>query len=314
MLLITSILYAALPLGCVGAAIATQAGALNQVHQFPNGTSVENIAVRENGNLLVTLLYEAQILEINPTQASTGNSTANLVHYFNGSTRVNGISELTPDVFAVSANHDTIWTMDLSAGGDAQVSKIVTIANASFLNGVTTLDAAAGTVLVADSSVGLIWFVNTLTGEYSIALQDTTMAAVTIPSSGMSLGVNGARYRDGFVYYTNTGKQLFCRVQVDPATGSAVGLYETIAQGFAGDDLALSTTDDAAYVASGSSNVVQKIFFDGSQALVAGGANSTDVAGATSVVYGRTDQDSDVLYVTTSGGGVGGGKVMAVRV
>ncbi|KAH7050025.1 hypothetical protein B0J12DRAFT_699438 [Macrophomina phaseolina] len=276
------------------------------LRQFANGTSVENIAVRENGNLLVTLLYQAEVLELSPHPKTD----SRLVHYFNGSTRVNGISELSPDVFAVSANHDTIWTLDLTAG-TPKVAQVVTIANASFLNGVTTLDGSAGTVLVADSGVGIVWLVDTTTGEYKAVHQDVTMAAATAPSSSMALGVNGARYKDGVLYYTNTGKQLFCRVRIDPVTGGAIGPYEVIAEGLSLDDLV--PMEDAAFVA-GSSAGVLKIFFNGTQEVVVSASNSTDIAGATAVAFGRTPEDSDRLYVTTSGGGLGGGKVVAIEI
>lgn len=306
MLFITkTFLFAAACAQLAGAFSAKRDAATSVLHSFPNGTSVENIAVRENGNLLITLLYQAQVLEIDP-QAPT---ETNLIHHFNGSTRVNGISELAPDVFAVSANHDTVWTMDLTSGA-ARVSHIATIANASFFNGVTTLDASAGTVLVADSGVGTVWFVDTATGQYRVAHADATMAAAPIAGSSMWLGVNGARYRDGYLYYTNTGKQLFCRVQVDPATGAAVGPYEVIAEGVAVDDLV--PTDGAAFVA-GSSVGVLKVFDDGTQEVVVGAANSTDVAGATAAAFGRRQDDSGVLYVTTSGRGLGGGKVVAIH-
>lgn len=306
------LLTAAIGFCCAETLLATRESSLTQVHQFANGTSVENLAVRTNGNILITLLYEAEIHEVNPTQPGSGNTTK-LVHSFDGSTRVNGISELSPDVFAISANHDTIWTMDLNGGGDAQVSKVVTIPDASFLNGVATLDGAAGTILVADSTAGVIWLVDTTTGEFSAALQDTTIAPPTNSSSGgLSLGANGVKYRDGYVYYTNTGKKLFCRVEIDPTTGMATGPYETLVGGYAGDDFAL--IDDAAFVASGGSNAIEKIFFNGTQELVAGGSGSTDVVGATSAMFGATENDADVLYVTTSGGGVGGGKVVAIRI
>lgn len=306
------LLTAAIGLCCAETLLAARESTSTPIYQFSNGTSVENLAVRTNGNILITLLYEAEIHEINPTQSGSGNATK-LVHSFDDSTRVNGISELSPDVFAISANHDTVWIMDLNGGGDAQVSKVVTIPDASFLNGVATLDSAAGTILVADSTAGVIWLVNTSTGEFSDGLQDVTMAPPANSSSGgLSLGANGVKYRDGYVYYTNTGRKLFCRVKIDPTTGNATGPYETIVEGFAGDDFAL--IDDAAFVASGSSNAIEKIFFNGTQELVAGGSGSTDVAGATSAMFGVTENDADVLYVTTSGGGVGGGKVVAIRI
>jgi hypothetical protein len=301
----------------VGAmAVAQKGGLLSTVYQFPNGTSVENIAVRSNGKLLVTLLTQTQIVEMDPARTST----PQLVYYFHGSTRVNGISKTAKDVFAVSTDHHTIWTMDLGGSNpNPQVTQIVTIPEASFLNGVTTLNSTAGTVLVADSGLAVIWLVNTLTGAFSAALSDNaTMATAPIPGSTLALGVNGVRYdkHSTYLYYTNTGKQLFCRVQIDTETGMAVGPFETIVQGFAGDDFALNLDNGAAYVTNGSGNDVEKIFLHSNhhQEIVAGGSNSTDITGATSSAFGRRAVDADVLYITTNGGGLGGGKVVTVKV
>ncbi|OMP84232.1 hypothetical protein BK809_0000164 [Diplodia seriata] len=297
------------------------AALLTPLHQFPNGTSVENLAIRPNGAILLTLLYSAQILQIAPptpnattttTTTTTTTPVPALIHSFpNTTTRVNGIAELTPDTYAIAANHNTIWTLDLTRDAPT-IAKAATIPAARFLNGVATLNATARTVLVADSSAGVVWRVDTATGRYGVALRDDTLAPpANVSSGGLALGVNGVRYDGdgGYVYYTNTGKGLFCRVKVDGATGEAVGAYETIVEGFAGDDFAVG--DGAAFVASsGSGGVVEKVWFgDGAREVVAGGG----LDGATSVAFGRGEGDKDVLYVTTSGGGVGGGKVVAVQ-
>ncbi|KAL0265409.1 hypothetical protein SLS55_001376 [Diplodia seriata] len=298
------------------------AALLTPLHQFPNGTSVENLAIRPNGAILLTLLYSAQILQIAPptpnatttTTTTTTTPVPALIHAFPATTtRVNGIAELTPDTYAIAANHNTIWTLDLTRDA-ATVSKAATIPAARFLNGVAALNATARTVLVADSTAGVVWRVDTATGRYGVALRDHTLAPpANVSSGGLALGVNGVRYDGdgGYVYYTNTGKALFCRVAVDPATGEATGPYETIVEGFAGDDFAVG--EATAFVASsGSGGVVEKVWFEGGswrREVVAGGG----LDGATSVAFGRGDGDKDVLYVTTSGGGVGGGKVVAVE-
>ena len=87
-----------------------------------------------------------------------------------------------------------------------------------------------------------------------------------------------------------------------------------------GDGFAVDQ-DGTVYVAEMTENVVTRVQLDGSQAVFAGNLNSTDVAGATSAAFGRTEGARDVLYVTTNGGIsapvngsiVEGGKVVTIE-
>ncbi|CDM30110.1 hypothetical protein DTO013E5_8132 [Penicillium roqueforti] len=84
---------------------------LREIHRSPNGTWVENIAVRPDGNLLVAVLSTAELWEIDPSIPS-GPSSANLVHHFDGAEDADGITELSPDIYAVIASN-SVWTVDL---------------------------------------------------------------------------------------------------------------------------------------------------------------------------------------------------------
>ncbi|GME39105.1 Six-bladed beta-propeller -like protein [Neofusicoccum parvum] len=286
---------------------------LRQVHAFANDTVVENIAVRANGHLLVSLLFEGELRQVDP--AAPNATTPELVHFFNGSTMINGIAEISPDVFAVSTNPGALWTVDLNGAAPA-VAQVASVPDAGLLNGVAALPAAddAAAVLVADSVRGAVWRVDTRAGTARIVHADErTMAAVFDPAANLSIGINGIRLgRDGFLYYSNTPKQLLARVRVDPASGEALAPYEILAQGFVVDDFALAAdADAAAYVASGS--VIRRVFFNGTVDVVAGSADSGVLAGASSAAFGRTAWDAGLLYVTTTGAGVSGGKIVAVH-
>lgn len=280
---------------------------LRQLHAFANGTVVENIAVRANGHLLVSLLLEGELRLVDPAAASA--TAPDLVHFFNGSTMINGIAELSPDVFAVSTNPGALWTVDLNGVAPA-VAQVASVPDAGLLNGVAALPAADA-VLVADSMRGAVWRVDTRAGAASIVHADEpTMAAVFDPAANLSIGINGIRLADdGFLYYTNTPKRLLARVRVDPVSGEALGPYETVAQGFVVDDFALAAdAAAAAYVASGS--VIRRVFFNGTVDVV---ADSAALAGASSAAFGRTVWDAGLLYVTTTGAGLSGGKVVAAH-
>ncbi|KAJ4982658.1 hypothetical protein SVAN01_11848 [Stagonosporopsis vannaccii] len=305
-------------------------GPARTIFQWENGTWAENIAVRSNGDLLVTLMDRPVLYSISPkTQA------ANLVIDLKDEADaigLLGITEMAHDVFVVVAGNFSIaraesdpasysvWEIDFNRGGRCdKVNEIERIPQASFLNGLTTLNRQKETVLMSDSVLGVVWRLNIRTGEYVIALEDATMK----PPKGSKpyIGINGVRVFEDYLYYVNAQRQLFCRVQIDTSTGMARGPFEIIATEIAGDDFAISA-DGVAYVATNAENGLVQVIMGGNQTLIAGGLNSTVLAGATSAALGRTSKDENLVYVVTSGaqalpvGGIytEGGKVVAVAV
>ncbi|KAH7065449.1 hypothetical protein B0J12DRAFT_640396 [Macrophomina phaseolina] len=306
--------------------------AAQTLYQFPDGTWLENIAARPNGNLLVTVLSPAgppaRLYEIDPSSPSAPPS---LVHAFDAYESLLGIDEVAPDVFALIAGNTStlgpyaIWTVDLSkSDGGAAAEKVADVPGAQLLNGLTALPGGAA-VLVTDTFLGKVSRVDLAAGEAVDVLADAE--TMTPPTEGnVLLGVNGVRFveQDGksWVYYTNSGKELFARVEVDAETGLAKGKYELLARGLAGDDFAVK--DGWAYVAEGWKERVVRVSLvpGGGIEVVVGSADELTVAGATSAVFGRREGvDDAVLYVATSGaqevpvnGVTEGGKVVAVDI
>ncbi|KAL6821381.1 hypothetical protein V8C40DRAFT_250210 [Trichoderma camerunense] len=289
------------------------------IHQFPNGTTVENMAVRSNGNLLVTLTSTPELYEIDPFNPKS----PKLIHHFSGNLALLGITEVSPDVFTLNAGNFSAET-GLSPGSwsvwqvafhneQTKISKVTDIPEAQFLNGMTTLESTPNTILTADSAGGVVYSVDTHTGKYKVALENDVFKPA--PGAPLPIGVNGIRYLDGYVYYTNSFDPLFGRVPVSKS-GCATGEYKTILTGVFGDDFAV--TPQAAYVAGNPANVITEIKLDGENKVIAGNINSSLVAGATSVHFGRTIRDKHVLYVTTTGTVnatfVEGGKIVALDI
>ncbi|KAH8743169.1 hypothetical protein F5883DRAFT_512601 [Diaporthe sp. PMI_573] len=299
------------------------------VFQFANGTWVENIAVRRNGDLLVTLIDRPELYLINPQHGG-----ATRIGDFEDAKALSlmGISEMAPDVFAVIAGNYSIssgmstpksysvWQVDFNRGGRCdKISEIEGIPEASFLNGMTTLEQRKDSVLISDSTQGVVWRVDAQTGDYEIVLEDETMKP--IPGVPSSLGINGIRILGDYVYYVNAFRGLFCRVKIDLSTGAALGPFEVLATNVTGDDLTFSK-EGIAYVAENTKNSLVRIGSGGETSLVAGGLNSTLIPGPTSAAFGRRKSDQNTIYVTTSGGQIApvngtyteGGKVMAFDV
>jgi hypothetical protein len=299
------------------------------IFEFENGTWVENIAVRSNGNLLVTLIDRPDLYQIDPFH----NSTKLITTFQDQADALSllGITEMAPDIFVVIAGNYSIaraasvpasysvWQVDFNRGGKCEkISEVEQLPEASFLNGMTALSRREGTVLISDSVLGVVWRLNTRTGRYDVALEDSTMKP--LEGAPLILGINGIQVFNSYLYYVNSLKGLFCRVPINKSTGEASGPYEIVATGISGDDFTMSA-DGVAFIAENGQNSLKRVGVNGSQSLVAGGLNSTLIAGATGAAFGRTWLDQDVIYVTTAGGQAGpvngtyaeGGKVVAFR-
>ncbi|KAJ5159123.1 uncharacterized protein N7500_008774 [Penicillium coprophilum] len=288
---------------------------LREIYRFPNGTWLENIAVRPNGNLLVAVLSTAELWEIDPSTPS-GPSSARLVHHFDGAEDADGITELSPDLYAVIASN-SVWTIDLRSHESAKPTLIAKLP-AGYLNGIATLDEG-NAVAITDSQLGRVWRLDIRSGTYDVIHQDETMAANT--DMGLLLGVNGLKIVGDYMYYSNTPKRIFCRVRIDTHTGQASGPYEVISNDTMADDFAIGP-HGIGYLAGIRDNVVIRVFPNGYHEIIAGSKGSTDLMTATSAAFGRTRKDHNVLYVTTggetelpvNGTSTRGGKVMALSV
>ncbi|OCL15315.1 quino protein amine dehydrogenase beta chain-like protein [Glonium stellatum] len=315
----------------------TKKDLITTVHQFPNETWLENIAVRSNGQLLVTRIDKPELYQVDQSPPHG----VILVHNFTEAHALGslGIAEIEQDIFAVilgswndhtfkyTAGSYSVWRVDLRSYYPAspKVSKITDIPAALFLNGMTLLPGTQ-TVLISDSAAGVVYSLNTATGVYGIVLEDDTMKP--IPGSFAVLGINGVRYDTGYLYYTNSFRELFCRVAVNPSGGEALGEYEILATGIEGDDFALAISEDGittAYITGDPSNVLTRVEIEPGHAevkVIAGNENSTIIAGDTSAAFGRTKKDKEILYVVTNGGiaapvngtFIEGGKVLAIQV
>ncbi|KIM76937.1 hypothetical protein PILCRDRAFT_825950 [Piloderma croceum F 1598] len=307
------------------------------VYQFPNETWLENIAIRQTGQLLVTVLSAPELWQVTLDPKSSQHAlnantskplaSATLVHRIPDVTGLLGIVEMQPDMFYVVAgnySYDTytstsgsysIWKINMRRpSSPAVASKLTDIPEGVALNGMAALNMSPGLLVVADAGAGVVYTVNVDTGNYSKTIDDPTMK----PNSSFAVGINGMKIRDEYLYYTSTAQKLFSRIPIDTTSGTPTGPAEIIATNVFGDDFSLDQAGDA-YVAENLWDVVAKVTSGGEVSVVAGSLHSTLVAGATSTAFERTSGDGSVLYVTTSGGigtlvRIEGGKVVAIYI
>lgn len=301
------------------------------VYQFPNETWIENLAIRSNGKILVTLISAPEVWEVDPFAEPT---TAELVYSFPDAISLLGIAEYAPDVFAVNVGNFTyqtvtsekgswsVWSLDLREhghshpwpghGGDKEeckARKITDIPAAELLNGMSSLPTNPSTLLVADSGLGVVWHVDAMTGSYEIGIDEPEMKPNT--SVPLHLGVNGIRFApdfDGYAYFTNTFKTPhFNRVPIDAegkATGPVEVILDTVTPGGVPDDFSIDHEGNA-YIADGAFNGLLKVAIaEMSTQIVVGGTDRSKIVGQTACNFGRAKRDvrRRTLYVTNTGG------------
>ncbi|MCJ1396358.1 hypothetical protein MMC18_009248 [Xylographa bjoerkii] len=226
---------------------------------------------------------------------------------------------MAPDVFYVVLGNFTIsdlegtpgtysiWEVDMNtfSGGEngtvitlATVNKITDIPGALTANGLITLNKYENVLLVADSKLRAVWKVNVKTKACEIVIKDPLMDPSSSPGS---LGVNGVKVFNGFLYFTNTQAGTFSRIPIN-ADGTPTGPAKVVQTGLiTADDFIFDMAGDA-YIAQDAANVLTEVSAMGQVRILVGSFNNSYLAGATAVQFGRTALDRSVLYVTTNGG------------
>ena len=292
------------------------------LYEYPlsSGTWLENIAVRPSGEILVTKFNKPEIVQFDPFEAKPEPKT---IHNFPGYLALTGIAEIAPDSFAVAAGNVSftvpaqrgswsVWNVGFPSphADEPEIKKIADVPEAKFLNGMCNLPSSqiSEDILIGDISQGVIRRVDTRTGDSSLVVQDKLTATAPDPLFER-VGVNGIHTKDDILYFVNTAKSVFASVPIHP-NGTSAGQPKVIQrvnkpeEVFYFDDFAIKHED--AYLVTGSGNSIERIGLDGTPKgrIIAGDLNSTQIAGPTSAAFGRTERDSHVLYVITSGGTV----------
>ena len=278
------------------------------IHEFPQGTWVENLAVRSYGQVLVSLLSTPDLYQIDPS-----NKTAPiLVHSFPEHLGLLGITETTQDIFYLAAGNYSvsaktnipgawnIYEVDITKGPrKVKVTKISDFPNLVLLNGPVTLDASKGLILVGDSGAGAVYRYNVKTNELKMVIKDATM----VPVPPLPVGINGIKIRKGNLFFTNASQKLFVKIPIN-ADGTAAGPLMTLSTDSLGDDFALDAEGDA-FLAQNGANNLGYLGPEGGNVTILAGAPLQDkhvLAGPASCQFGRLQRDQRVPYITTTGG------------
>jgi hypothetical protein len=298
------------------------------LYQFPLPTWIENLAVRSNGELLLTILTSPELYLLNPSDPKE----ALLVHKFEDVFGLTGIIEAKEDVFYVAgsnynlatssneAGSDFVWEVDMtsfSKDSKANIKKIAHLTGAGLLNGVELFSKEEGTILIADSEIGVVWKANVNDGKVENIIEVDEMKP--LPPPALQIGINGLKVRDGYLYWSNTGLKLFCRIKID-GEGKAIGPVEFLERDILIDDFVFDKKGNA-WLTTHGMNTLAVVKPGGGVVTAAGSIDKLTVAGGTACQFGRTSSDGDILYFVTTGGmsapvngtEVEGGKVVAIN-
>ena len=293
---------------------------LTTVATFPPGYFLENLAVREDNSVLVTVLNKKELWYV-PQPKTDQLVTPLRLHTFEQLAL--GIAEVERDVFyIVTANiyanpsAPKLHRLDLRGWvpgrpvAPTPAFEFPTRARAT--NGMCLV--APGVLLVADSFAGLIWRINLGSSadkiEAKVWLEHSSMSHFPGKMKPEQPGVNGVRFaaKTHHVYYTATAKKLLMRVAVDPSTLDPVGEPEIVVAGRMGDDLCLDEEAGVIYLTTHRQNTIDLVSMDpgensGFTQIVAGDPFTKELVGPSSGAWGRAPGDPGrVAYFTTDGG------------
>ena len=281
------------------------------VAEFPEQFFLENIAVRRDGSILVTVLNRKELWYV-PALGADLPVEPILAHTFEHT--VMGIVETEPDIFYVcTVAIATIERIDLrhwTPGAPMDTTRVLTFdQSGAFLNGCCLI--APRIILIADSVAGLIWRVDLsddgLAATARVWLQHDSMAWDPNNPLNPQPGVNGVRFaeRTDFLYYTSTTRKLFMRVAVDPVTHEPASEPEFVAGGTMADDFCIDEDAGVAYVTTHRENTIDRVALrpDASRVIVAGEPFTEQLIGPSSAAWGRGPTDyGRVAYVSSDGG------------
>ncbi|KAH7118135.1 hypothetical protein B0J13DRAFT_570559 [Dactylonectria estremocensis] len=279
------------------------------VDTIEDTVNLENIAVRRNGDVLVTSVSSSTIFQV-----STKNSYPPVaVAQIPSRNATLGIVELEQDIFYVAAadisgsggSENEIWKLDMRSLRLTEFGKVkhpatltlsAKVPNAGLLNGMTRLAGIDNThILVADSNGGNVIRVNVRTGKVAVVQQHPTMSTIV---GELGVGINGIHTFGNNLYYTNLDQKLFARVPISVSDGTATGDVDVISNGtlLNADDFALSRDGTTAWITENGGNALIEVDILSKTTRVA--VNSTLLTSISSVAFGRTWSDWNALYVT----------------
>ncbi len=274
------------------------------IAEFPVNTFLESIVVDDDNTLFITSHYEGKVIRIGAdgrpiTHAIVAGKATGLAATSTGDLLLSGWDEKETSV---------IWRIT----PDGIVNHLVSLPDAVFLNGLTRLTETR--YLIADSYRGAIWELDAVQGSVEIWLEHPLLARGN--AENPVPGVNGLKIFDHILYASNTQNTQIIKIPLQ--ANYQAGTPEIFVENVNIDDFAFDQMGNL-YGTTHIYNSLVRIAPDGSVTTIA--QIEQGMAGSTAVAFGRGENNSSNLYVTTNGGmsfppstGVEPGRVVQLEV
>jgi hypothetical protein len=291
---------------------------LSTVAEFPQGTFLENLAVRSDNSLLVTSLKGRQLWLVPSTKAGQ-QASPELLSTFDKSPM--SMVEPEPDVFYLcttdgyKTHASSLYRIDLrnwARAKEIHPEQVLTFPRAvRALNGSCLIGPR--TILVADCFASLIWRVDLAedgrSAAASVWLKHYSMLYHPGEMKPEQPGINGVRFAEktSYLYYTATTLRLFMRVRVDRETLAPADVPEYLGGGKMMDDFCLDEDRGVAYVTTHRENTIDRmpLIPDALEPVVsvAGEPFDQELVGPSSGAWGRAAGEyGTVAFFTTDSG------------
>lgn len=301
---------------------ASEKDGVQELHQFRNETSIDNILVLSNGSLLLTLLTEPSLYRFDPEKPS---EKPVLVHRFPHRTSLRGVTQLNQTTVAIIAGNLTgsiyqknagvpgsfaVFLLDLSG----RIVACFPIRKASLLNGLTALPGSSHLLLLSDPTLAVVWRLNTLTGAVDKAIADPLF--VTSPDSSFP-ALGGIHVVGQYFYFAAANSGQLARIRINPDGTSSGEPPKTRNYGFiyyVFGDFAV-TPDDYIWITDPIGKTVARVSPGGASQGVSLPLCGDELDHPTSVAFASNSVNESTLYIVTAGflpgyGGTGGGQVL----
>jgi len=219
-----------------------------------------------------------------------------------------------------------VWELDLRPSNGFQgtpiIKRLVLVTEGGLLSGMDILPDKPTTVLVADSTVGVVWIVDTLTHTYKLAISNPDMFHV--PWSASAFGIDAIHVHNGYLYWTNSYEATIFRLPITsdgyPADSEASSEFVVWVRSIYLDNFAFGPLgNETIWAASNGGNQLVAITPSGNYSFVSGWPDQLELAGPVAMEFGKLEGDTSTLYVCTGGGGLNpingtlteGGKLVA---
>jgi hypothetical protein len=290
---------------------------LTVVAEFPRHFFLENIAVRADGSILITVQNRKELWFV-PTPGDPLPVQPLLLHTFEFNTGF--IVEWKPERFLLGvadvygtrqAKLYEIDLMDWTRG--AQIAPHLLLEFPKPWVGLNGACLVAPNVLLAAGMAGLIWRIDLADDARASAriwLRHDSMKNRPGEKKPEQPGTNGVQFdsRTGYLYYTTTSQQMMLRVKVDPATHDPADRPEFVAGGRQWDDFLIDEAAGLAYVTTHRENTIDRVRLahDGNrdgQTVIAGDPFTEMLVGPSAGAWGRAPGEKGrVAYFLTDGG------------